>query len=198
MPRLHLPLAALLLGAAACNPLEPRGPTERTLVVQHHREECVGEGYHLCLLIREPRQAEFLRHYGGIEGFEHQWGYVYEIEVEDHRVANPPADGSSIRTVLRRIVARERVPQGTEFETFLTAGHGRVVEVAPDRYRVYFSAAEFVCPPGTGCAELRTHVAAGARIRYRFRQPAAAADPLTVVEWQACRGGAPGSRICTP
>jgi hypothetical protein len=199
MSRIPASLAALLLAVTAgCNALEPTPliqPTQRTLLVQPHLVECTGEGFHLCLLVRTAEQPEFLRHYGGIEGFTYEWGHHYEIEFVDHPVANPPADGSSIRTVLRRINSRQRVEPGTEFEIFLTAGDFRVREIAPDHYRFY-ETAEFACPEGAACAGLRTHISAGARIRYRFRHPAAASQPLTVVEWEACERTLAGSNRC--
>ncbi|HEV2129849.1 MAG TPA: DUF4377 domain-containing protein [Longimicrobiaceae bacterium] len=197
MARLYASIAAALLGTTVgCNVLEPEGPAQRTLLVQHHAEECIGVWYQLCLLVKAPGESEFLRHYSGIEGFAYEWGYVYEIEVEDHRGANPPQDGSSVRTALRKVVSREPVPAGTEFEMFLTGSAHRVVEVAPNRYSIY-GAAEFICPEGTACAELRVQIAAGARIGYRFRQPAARDLPLTVVRWEICDAALAGSRSCS-
>lgn len=196
MRRLYLSFAALLLGAvASCSLLEPTHSTQRTLLIQDRAEECIGESYQLCLLVKAPDEPTFTRHYGGIEGFQYEWGYRYEIEVEEHRVENPPMDGSSIRTVLRRQSSKERVVPGTEFEIFLTAGEGRVVEVAADRYRFY-QAAEFSCSAGRACAELQSEIAAGARIRYRFQHPAAPTLPLMVVEWEVCDRALAGSQRC--
>lgn len=197
MARLYVSLAAALLASVSgCNALEPDPPVQRTLLVQHHAVECMGPWHQLCLLVKAPTDPEFLRHYGGIEGFEYRWGYVYELEVEDRRIANPPQDGSSVRTVLRTVVSREPVPPSTEFDMFLTSGEGRVAEVAPDRYSFY-EAAEFICPAGTGCAELRSQIAAGARIRYRFRQSAAPEVPLAVVQWEICDAALVGSASCS-
>lgn len=189
--------AAALLGAlVACDLSGPDPPTRRTLLVQHHAEECLGPWGQLCLLVKDPAAPAFGRHYGAIEGLDYEWGFVYEIDVEEHRIANPPADGPSTRTVLRRLVSKERVPPGTEFDIFLTARLGGVVEVALDRYRFY-GAAEFVCPADAGCAELRSQVAAGERIRYRFQHPAAPGAPLVVVRWEVCDSALIGSRTCS-
>ena len=194
MTCLHLRVAAAMLGAvAACDAF---GPARRTFVVLHHAVECVGVDLSLCLLVKERPASEFTRHYGPIEGFAYRWGFVYEIEVEEHAVPNPPADASSIRTVLRAIVSEERVSPGTEFDLILTARGGRVVEVGGDRYRFY-SAAEFICPPGVGCGELQTRIAAGARIKYRLAHPPAPGDPFTVVQWEICDPSLAGSGTCS-
>jgi hypothetical protein len=156
----------------------------------------MGPWYQLCLLVKAPDEPELTRHYGEIAGFGFEWGSTYEIEVREHRIANPPADGSSTRTVLHKIVSRQRVPPGTEFDIFLTSGEGRVVEIAPDHYRFYM-AAEFTCPAGARCAELRSQIATGARIRYRFRHATSGELPLTLVQWEACDRALAGSRLCS-
>ena len=197
MPRPTHALAALLLvSLGGCNPFAPESHTRRTLVIEHHAEECTGFWLQLCLLTRAPGESELLRHYGGIEGFQFQWGYTSEVQVEDRPVPNPPADGSSVRTVLVRVASRERVPEGTEFGMFLTSGEGRVVEVEPNRYRFYDSA-EFTCGEGLDCSALREQILAGNRMRYRFRHPAAPELPLTLVSWEMCDPTMIGSGECS-
>jgi hypothetical protein len=132
-----------------------------------------------------PACSDFGFFYGSIEGFVYDWGYLYWLEVDEHRVENPPADASSIRTVLRTVNAKVRVPPGTQFDLVLTPGDGRVVEIAPDHYRFHWSA-EFTCPADASCAELREQLAAGARVEFRFEHPVAPDDPLTVVWWAPC------------
>lgn len=194
-PALLLPalLAALV---SSCHVLEPEVPARRTLLVHDHPVECSGVALQLCLQVRAPEQTELGWFHDGIEGFEYEWGYRYEIEVEEQPVHDPPADGPSARTILLRERAKTPVAQGTEFEMVATAGERRIEEVAPDRYRLH-DAAEFVCADGGRCAELRTRIAAGARIRYTFRHAATPGEPLTIVRWEACErppGGAPGCR----
>jgi hypothetical protein len=195
MPRPTVLAAAALLGSlVACNPFAP-GAT-RTIIVDHHPVECSGPWEQLCLLIEATGDPGFSRHYGGIEGFHYEWGYVYRLTVVDRRVRNPPADGSSTRTILQRVISKERVPAGTAFDIILTTEGFGLEPVASDRYRVY-GEAEFVCPPGAACDELRANVDAGARMRFRLEHPAAPADPLVLREWEVCTGGSPGSVECT-
>lgn len=185
-------LLVTLLGGEAC-----AGSTRRVLLVEHHAAECVGVGLQLCLLVRQPTESHFSYHHGGIEGFTYEWGFRYQIEVEEHQVSELAADASSIRTVLRRIATKEPVDPATQFFLVLTAGENRVVEIAPDRYRFY-GTAEFVCPAGVPCAELRDEIASGARIRYRFQHPETPGDPLRVVEWDVCDSDLAGSQTCGP
>jgi hypothetical protein len=187
--------AVLLVTLAGCNPFGPGDWARRSLEVEHYLEECMGPWHQLCLLVRQPGTGELHRHYGGIEGFEFEWGYTYRIDVTDRRIRNPPADGSSIRTIIHRVVSRERVQAGTEFEIFITSDPLWLVEISPDIYRFYDSA-EFRCPPSAGCAELRARIAEGARIEYRLRHPAVVSAPLSLVQWRTCSAQLAGSRSC--
>jgi hypothetical protein len=191
-PTLSAVLFAALVG---CSPFGPSDGVHRSLEVQHYLEECMGPWHQLCLLIRDPATGELLRHFGDIEGFSYEWGYTYRIEVTETRLRNPPADGPSIRTVLDRVVSRERVATGTEFQIYITSDPLWMKEVSPDVYRFYDSG-QFRCPPTAACDELRTRIAEGARIEYRFRHPADAATPLTLVQWRTCSNQLAGSRSC--
>ena len=186
MTRLPSSIAAAFLAALlACDVVGLGGPGRRTLLLQHYRAECQGEALSLCLLVKEPGDSDFGFFYGSIEGFVYEWGYLYTLEVDEHRIEDPPADGSSIRTVLRTVIARERVPPGTQFDLVLTPGDGRVVEIARDHWRFHWSA-EFTCPADASCAELREQLAAGGRVEFRFEHPVAPGDPITLVRWAPC------------
>jgi hypothetical protein len=187
--------AVLLASLLGCNPFGPGDGARRALEVEHYLEECMGPWHQLCLLVREPGTTELLRHYGGIEGFTFEWGYSYRIAVTETRIRNPPVDGSSIRTVLDRVVSRERVPAGTEFQIYITSDPLWIEEISPDLFRFYDSA-EFRCSPASACDELRTRIAEGARIEYRFRHPEETSAPLDLVQWRTCSAQLAGSRSC--
>lgn len=61
-----------------------------------------------CMRIRESETAEWELLYSGIEGFEHRAGTSYELLVKAESVTDPPADGSSRRLVLVKIVSEKR------------------------------------------------------------------------------------------
>ena len=73
----------------------------RTIEVDSRLAECSGVGPMQCLQVRDAADQPWRLFYGQIEGFTFEPGYRYRLQVEEIPVANPPADGSSIRTVLR-------------------------------------------------------------------------------------------------
>lgn len=185
-----------VVGASGCGLPGLGGPSRSTLTVQHYAAECVGVSIQWCLLVAKAGQSGFGFLGSGIEGFQYDWGFVYELEIEEHGVANPPADGSSIRRVLRTELTRSRVAPGTEFDLVLTGGLAPVELVGPGRYR-YIWWPEYVCASGVSCEDLALELAAGKQIHFRFAHPAAPTEPLTVVSWEECVGRA-GIFVCNP
>lgn len=178
--------AALLatFALAACSTTDAGEPVAETIAVFHHPVECVGMTIQGCLLVKIDDEAEYGALSDGIQGFSFEWGYTYDLEVDRFEVENPPADGSSIRRVLRRLVRKTRVPAGTEFEMALT-GDGPVQPLGGDQYQ-WFNSPRFDCPPGTDCAALAAALGQGTRVRFRFAHPATATSPLQVISWQLC------------
>ncbi|MBN2798015.1 MAG: DUF4377 domain-containing protein [Deltaproteobacteria bacterium] len=95
------PLFVALLAACAT------GPQLSTLIVGPDRVACVGMGPMECLETETPTGERSLA-YDPIVGFEHQLGQRATLEVKITEVPDPPADGSSRRTELVRVVATER------------------------------------------------------------------------------------------
>lgn len=62
-----------------------------------------------CLVYRNAETGLWSMLYSGIEGFAYDPNYAVELEVRTERVDNPPADGSSIRYIQVREVARHKV-----------------------------------------------------------------------------------------
>ena len=177
-------LAGALTG---CQALGIAGAThQRTLLIEHFAVECVGQ-VQRCLLVKEPGKVTFDLRAGGIEGFTYEWGYLYEVDVDE------TGSGSSIRTVLRKEVSRTRVVPGTEFDVVLTGA--AVAQVSPGRYQ-FGSWPGFVCGSGVDCTQLVARLTAGKRTHFRLVHPALATDPLTVQQWVECAGG-PGVYLCT-
>jgi len=84
----------------------PAEGRERIVQVAAQRAPCTGVVPGLCLQIRTQPGAAWQLHYGEIEGFDWQVGVEYVIRVRELPVANPPADGSSLRWVLQEILER--------------------------------------------------------------------------------------------
>lgn len=95
--------AALALSAlAACTP-----GTEKTLYVAPERRPCTGVAPMECLQVRDAPDRPWQNFYSEIEGFTHEPGYRYELRVREDRGANPPADGSSLRWTLVKVVSKQ-------------------------------------------------------------------------------------------
>ncbi|GAB4489127.1 MAG: hypothetical protein OHK0019_06360 [Saprospiraceae bacterium] len=61
-----------------------------------------------CLQYRETPDGAWKNWYSGIEGFTYEEGNFYTLEIKEEKVANPPADGSSIKWVLVKEVKKEK------------------------------------------------------------------------------------------
>lgn len=103
MKQLYTLLFSLLL-LAAC---QKEAFETKTLIIADHKADCVGEAPQQCLLIKEAEGDNWQFFYSGIEGFEYEAGFEYRIEVKVYEVPNPPADGSSKRYVLKRIINKQ-------------------------------------------------------------------------------------------
>ncbi|MCB9231037.1 MAG: DUF4377 domain-containing protein [Bacteroidia bacterium] len=54
-----------------------------------------------------------------LDGFDFQWGYIYQLKVRETHLANPPMDGSSLKYTLIREISRTKAPEDYEFTLFL-------------------------------------------------------------------------------
>jgi hypothetical protein len=103
-------LAIGLAFSSACAQSVPPDETEGlVLEVGPEKVQCQGEASQLCLLVRESADGVWRHFYSPIEGFEHEEGFQYLIEVERTRIPNPPADASSFRYRLLRVLSKEAV-----------------------------------------------------------------------------------------
>ncbi|MBR8178052.1 DUF4377 domain-containing protein [Burkholderia ambifaria] len=92
----------------AARPADAR-PVTKTVYVAPQAARCTGVAPMDCLQVRSSPAEPWSLWYAGIEGFAYQPGYQYVLEVDEYRVAQPPADASSIRWVLKRVVERRQV-----------------------------------------------------------------------------------------
>ena len=114
-------VVAAAWGASGCGPATrtvgpgaiPSGvaqPVFRTLEVWPVQVPCVGVGPGTCFRVRESTDAPWALMHSAIVGFDYQPGYLYTIRVREDAVANPPADGSSIRRTLVAVLSRTPAP----------------------------------------------------------------------------------------
>lgn len=63
-----------------------------------------------CMLVKEQGENEYRPlAFRGIQGFEYEKGYEYDLRVNKTTLANPPADGSIYKYQLVRVIEKRKV-----------------------------------------------------------------------------------------
>ena len=97
-------LIALLTACAGI-----RQTNTETWLVGPERKPCSGVAPMECLQIKKNvSDTSWQYFYDAIEGFNYEPGYTYTLEVHAEKVDNPPADASSIRYKLVKVVKKEK------------------------------------------------------------------------------------------
>ena len=108
MPRFlmaGIALVPLLLGL--CAPSGSTDPEVVTLEIDAHTVPCMGEAPQRCLRVRSEPTEEWTNFFSSIEGFVHEDGYRYLVQIERRVRPDPPADGSRFRYRLIRILRKQ-------------------------------------------------------------------------------------------
>jgi len=100
----------LLLAAACSQPASKPAEAAKTIYLNSKQVDCTGVAPMKCLQYRETSDGSWLNWYSGIEGFTYEEGNFYTLEIKEEKVANPPADGSSIKWILVKEVKKEKDP----------------------------------------------------------------------------------------
>lgn len=95
--------SALLLGACQST------PTTETLYIQDQLADCVGVAPMKCMQVRSQPGASWSLFYQQIEGFTFEPGFRYRLEVRTEQLTDVPADASSVRYQLIRVVSKQPV-----------------------------------------------------------------------------------------
>jgi heat shock protein HslJ len=82
---------------------------EVTMIIGPDKVSCTGVAPMQCLQYKYADNESWKTLYGGIEGFEHQAGYRYVLLVREERIIHPPADGSSIKHTLIKVLDQQKV-----------------------------------------------------------------------------------------
>jgi heat shock protein HslJ len=98
----------------------------KTLQVAAALATCTGVTPQSCLQVRETSDAAWTLLHDAIVGFDYEPGFLYTIQVIEEQVANPPADGSSLRRTLVSILSKTPAPVHPAGPTWrLTSLEGR-------------------------------------------------------------------------
>jgi len=102
-------LVLLFIFQACSDGLEKEDLIGIKLRVNYYTEECQGIILQQCYLVQEGDAiggTNWELFYDPILGFEFEAGYVYDLDVTVTKVDNPPADASSLKYSLNRIIQK--------------------------------------------------------------------------------------------
>ncbi len=85
---------------------EENNTTVETIFIAPELKDCTGVGPMRCMQVAAGPDGPWTLFYNQIEGFTFEEGFAYELKVRTEQVANPPADGSSLRYILIELVSK--------------------------------------------------------------------------------------------
>ena len=83
---------------------------EKIIYVADTMVNCTGVAPQKCLQIKENENDNWTNFYSKIEGFDYEVGYTYKLKVEVSKIENPPADTSSEKYILLKILDKTKTP----------------------------------------------------------------------------------------
>ena len=94
-------------------------PEATNFRIYHHKVPGIGIGAQPCMLVQENDEIggdNWFYFYNEIEGFNYEWGYIYNLKIKTEKVENLPQDASSIRYILVNILSKIKVEEYISFE----------------------------------------------------------------------------------
>jgi len=83
----------------------------KIVTIKSNLVDCQGEATQKCMQYKIKGEDNWQLFYDEIEGFTYEEGYTYELEVDIEKIDNPPADGSSLKYTLKKVIKKERDAQ---------------------------------------------------------------------------------------
>ncbi|WP_415327687.1 DUF4377 domain-containing protein [Chryseobacterium sp. MMS23-Vi53] len=102
------PIIAVLAVTQCTTASNASNGDEKTFIVGSQTADCTGVAPMKCLQIKENASGNWTNFYSNIEGFTYEPGYEYVLKVKTEKIANPPADGSSIKYTLVKQVSKTK------------------------------------------------------------------------------------------
>nr|WP_129730126.1 DUF4377 domain-containing protein [Parabacteroides goldsteinii] len=82
--------------------------TTEQLTIASETRIGMAEGPRNCYLVKNENNKNWEFMYNSINGFEYEAGYEYVIEVKIENIKNPPADASSVKYSLIKIISKTK------------------------------------------------------------------------------------------
>ncbi|WP_142684631.1 META domain-containing protein [Chitinophaga polysaccharea] len=102
---------AITLATTFMAPVQNKQQQVKTQViyVKESREPCTGVAPMECLQIKGVNDTEWSNLYTNISGFKYTPGYRYKLRVRITQIKNPPADGSSLKYTLTKVLEKKKI-----------------------------------------------------------------------------------------
>jgi hypothetical protein len=180
--RVVLALTAL----TACSSTGPSRAKPRvyTVEVRPATTDCMSWfGPHPCFQVRELPEGVLQPRLMSIEGFTYRWGQQYQLEIAEHIVTDPPADGPDRRYVLRRVIEDQVIPAGTEFTYLAWSGSPSIARTGAGDLRILL---DYTIPCGEDCEAIGAAIEGRHRFELHMRFTGNTEAPLTLSDWSSC------------
>lgn len=108
----------LLVFLIACSNEDGGKPQTINMRVNHYQNTGMAVGPVLTLLVQQGNDIgtdTWTKFYAPIEGFDYIPGRIYDLSVRTEPIANPPADGSSVKYTLQEVRSFQDVSDETMF-----------------------------------------------------------------------------------
>lgn len=153
---------------------------EETIYVSSNMTECTSLVAHLCMLTRNSPSAPWTLFYGGINGFQYEWGSTYKLNVKITTEANPPADSPSESYSLVAILEKSPVPATTVFQIPIGRSNESITRTSVEGVYRLHQTKDFACQ-GTDCQALFVSMAQGLGVLLEFDHQNQPTQPLNLL-----------------
>ncbi|HEY8954931.1 META domain-containing protein [Chitinophaga sp.] len=102
---------AITLATTFTGPVQNKQQPAKTQViyVKESKEPCTGVAPMECLQIKGVNDTDWSNLYTNISGFKYTPGYRYKLRVRITQIKNPPADGSSLKYTLTKVLEKKKI-----------------------------------------------------------------------------------------
>ncbi|WP_413532589.1 DUF4377 domain-containing protein [Empedobacter brevis] len=92
----------------SCTSSKVVNENEEVLTIAPETRECsAGAAKMQCMLIKNDDSSDWQLFYNHIDGFNHEPGYEYKIVVSKSKIENAPADASTLKYKLIKVVSKK-------------------------------------------------------------------------------------------
>lgn len=122
-------LILVLLVFSSCSIFKGKQPKTTTIWVNSEKVDCIGVAPMKCLQIQDGEElgTEWTNQFEPINGFTHKQGFLYKLEITKTKLKDVPADGSSIRYDLVKILDKKPVIKEDGIFAYIQTSMGDII-----------------------------------------------------------------------